>query len=157
MKFIKYLILTGLFFFIIYISGSFKKSEKEIEHECLTEAIQKVEGCDSIKWIVILPGLGCNGCIQEGEAFMKENIENREIFFVLTNISSLKILEQKINLKTKEYQNIFIDRENWFNIPTDNSIYPCIIRIKDKKLVNYEFQCPKNGQAFRKLKNHISS
>lgn len=88
---------------------------------------------------------------------MKEYIENRTVIFVLTHISSLKILEQKIGIKLKEHPNIYINKENVFNIPTDNSIYPCITQIKNGKIVAHEFQCPKNGQVFRKLKNLILS
>jgi hypothetical protein len=101
--------------------------------------------------------LGCHGCIQEAEVFMKDNVEKPDILFVLTNISSLKILQQKIGVQIKDYPNVYVDWENAFSIPTDNSIYPCIIRIENRKITAHEFQCPKNGQAFRKLESLASA
>lgn len=107
------------------------------------------------QWIVILPGLGCHGCIQEAEAFMREYIGNTEILFVLTKISSLKILQQKTGIKIEKQTNIYIDREDNFSLPSNNSIYPCIIHLKDGKIVEYEFQSPGNGAAFRKLEDVV--
>jgi hypothetical protein len=153
----KYLYLLVMTIFILFSSSSCKTSVKESESAFLTNAISKIKSEDNFKWIVILPGLGCEGCIQEGEAFMKKYITNTDVLFVLTNISSLKLLEQKIDIKLKEHPNIYIDRENGFSIPTDNSIYPCIIQIKNGKIISHEFQCPKNGLAFSKLKNLISA
>ncbi len=131
-----------------------KESTNEIEKRYLQKAVYGLT--DNVSWIVILPGLGCNGCIQEGEIFMRDNIKKTEVLFVLTKISSLKILEQKTGIKLKEHTNILIDRENKFSVPTDNGIYPCIIKINDNKIDTHEFQCPKNSMAFRKLKNQIS-
>jgi hypothetical protein len=86
---------------------------------------------------------------------MKDNIENTNLLFVLTTISSLKILEQQIEIKIKEHPNIYIDSDNLFNIPTENIIYPCIVQIRKNKIVSHEFQCPENGMAFNKLKKLI--
>jgi hypothetical protein len=148
----KYLWLFEVILIILLISNACKKSEEEIEKIFLKDAIDKITIDGVVKWIIILPGLGCDGCIQEGEAFMKKYIENRDILFVLTNISSLKILEQKIDIRIKSHNNIFIDKENEFIVPTDNRIYPCIIQIKNTKITSHEFQCPKNAMAFNKLK-----
>lgn len=132
-----------------------KKNEKEIETERLTTAIKQTKVITNFKWIVILPGLGCHGCIQEGEAFMRDNINHTDIMFVLTKISSLKILQQKTGIKMIEHSNIHIDQKDEFNILTDNSIYPCIIRMENGKIVDHEFQSPQNVAAFRKLKRLV--
>jgi hypothetical protein len=155
MKVKNYSCLLLITFLLLPLSNSCKNSVKNIERAFLKDAFSKIKLDGTLKWLVILPGLGCDGCIQEGEVFMKRYIENRNVLFVLTNISSLKILEQKIGVNIKEHQNVYIDRENIFYLPTDNSIYPCIIRIENNKILSHEFQCPKNGQAFNKLKNLI--
>ena len=135
---------------------SCKKSNKEIETFYLNSAVKQLSVNNTYKWAVILPGLGCNGCIQEGEAFMKEFVSNPDILFVLTKISSLKILQHKINIDIGDHRNIYIDRENLFDIPTNNAIYPCIIRLKKGEIESVEFQCPDNSMAFLKLKNQIA-
>ncbi len=71
---------------------------------------------DNYQWIVILPGTGCHGCIQDGEFFMKKNIGNNKVLFILTKISSLKILQQKLGLQIKDHSNIYIDKENIFDM-----------------------------------------
>jgi len=75
-----------------------------------------------------------------------------QIIFVLIKISLLKILQQKINIDIKEHPNIYVDRDNVFNISADNTIYPCIIQLQNGKIMAHEFQSPKNGLAFQKLK-----
>ena len=133
---------------IVLITTSCKNNIKEIETASLTTTIGELKINDHIKWIVVLPGLGCHGCIQEAEAFMRDHIKNTEILFVLTKISSLKILQQKIGVQIRETPNVYIDLENEFDIPSDNRIYPCIIQMKDGKMVEHEFQSPQNGACF---------
>ena len=156
--YIKNLALPGLlYFFFFAFCISCISNEKRTEKKYLIAAIEKLDMNDSTRWVVILPGLGCHGCIREGEAFMKDHIINGKIIFVLTKISSLKILQHKIGITIKNHPNIYVDNENNFEVPTDNTIYPCIVKINKRKLVAFEFQCPDNGQAFRKLKQQIKA
>lgn len=85
---------------------------------------------------------------------MKENIDNRKILFVLINTSSLKLLQQKIGVKLKEHSNVYIDKDFIFDIPSNNVIYPCVIRLEKGKIKQFEFQSPKNA-AFHKIKKFI--
>ena len=48
--------------------------------------------------IVVIPNVGCGGCISESEAFLKRNTSD-SIFFVLTTISSLKALRLRMRDK----------------------------------------------------------
>jgi hypothetical protein len=157
MKLRKHLYTLGIAFMILSITDSCEQSAKEIETASLTSNIMKLNLSDTIKWIVILPGLGCHGCIQEAEVFMKDYINNKEILFVLTKISSLKILQQKINIEIKNHPNIHIDTDNKFSITTDNNIYPCILQIENGEFVTYEFQSPQNVLAFSNLKKLIKN
>ncbi len=147
--------ILGIISLVILFTVSCKKSEKVIETTYLRSTIKNLDVDDNVRWIIILPGLGCHGCIQEGEAFMKEYVGNMEVLFVLTNISSLKILQQKTGIKLKEHKNIFIDIDNKIKIPTNNNIYPCIIRLEDCVIAEHEFQSSTNSEAFERLKGHI--
>ena len=140
---------------LVSIMISCNKTENEIESSYLENSVEKLSLDPIVKWIVILPGLGCHGCIQEGEVFMQEHVNNKNILFVLTNIESLKILQKKTGVNIKEHSNIYVDRNAEFNVPTDNSIYPCIIQIVNGKLKGHQFQSPKNGTAFDALKSHL--
>lgn len=57
-----------------------KKSDKELEMEQISSAVKDLTLNPKITWLVLLPNLGCKGCIQEGEAFMKESIKNKDVF-----------------------------------------------------------------------------
>lgn len=150
----KLIIFFTLPLFFIFIAC--EKNEKAIEQEHYDAALKKVELADTVKWIVILPELGCKGCIQEAEIFMKEQVENPAIFFVLTRVESLKVLQKKIGITVKNHHNVFVDKEYAFDIPTNNSIYPCIIKVENGKIVAHEFQSPTNSAAFQKLKMRIT-
>ena len=139
---------------IFILSVSCKKGEKELERDYIDIIIKKVNISNSTKWMIILPGLGCHGCIREGEVFMRDNINNKNILFVLTKIESLKILQKKIEINVKKYSNIYIDNKEGFNIPTKNSGYPCIAYIENGELISHEFQSPGNN-AFDTLRKQL--
>lgn len=138
----------------VIVAVSCKESKEATEKTYLTNAIENIEDNSQYDWIIILPGLGCHGCIQEGELFMKKNISNRRILFVLTNIESLKILQQKTGIKISNHPNVFIDRKNQFKLATDNAIYPCVIRMKNGEILQYAFQSPQTT-AFHDIEQHI--
>ncbi|MFB9076197.1 hypothetical protein ACFFLS_05370 [Flavobacterium procerum] len=150
------LFLYTLLSSLIAFSFSCNKSIQEIEKDQLTNAVDNIGTKKNIDWIVILPGLGCSGCIQEAEDFLKKNADNKRIFFVLTKIESLKILQQKTGVKIAEHSNIIVDRADQFIVSTNNSIYPCIIKFNDGEFVSHEFQSPNNSNAFEKLKARVS-
>ncbi|MDR2008942.1 MAG: hypothetical protein LBQ22_00475 [Bacteroidales bacterium] len=136
--------------FLFGVSCSNNKSNSYIEKENLLSAIKSIK-VDSFQWIIVLPGLGCHGCIQEAELFMKEYIENEHILFILTKVESIKILQQKIEVSIKDRKNVYIDKNNVFGIKSENGIYPCIIKLDGGEMKNYSFQSPGNP-AFDILK-----
>ena len=95
---------------IAFLLISCQQNIEKIEKEYLDKAIKEANVESNYQWVVILPGLGCHGCIQEAEYFMSKHITDKRILFVLTNISSLKILQQKTEIRIDEHTNIYIDR-----------------------------------------------
>lgn len=152
----KKIILKIAIVLLIIAGVSCKKNIKEQEAVFFSEAINQIDILPTHKWVVVLPGVGCHGCIQEGESFMQEYITQTDILFVLTKTESLKILQKKIGITIKNHSNIIIDREDIFNVRTDNRIYPCIIELENGTLKKHAFQSPENSIAFEKLKNQIS-
>lgn len=142
-----------LFIFLLYLTACGNSTE-EIEKNHLSKSIAQIEVGDQYKWLVILPGVGCHGCIQDAEYFMKKNVANKKILFVLTNVSSLKILQQKTEIRIDEHSNIFIDQEGLFRIPTDNAIYPCVVELNNGSIQKHMFQSPQTA-AFFQLQQHL--
>lgn len=132
------------------------KSNAEIEKDEIQLYVDsnsdKIKGYD---YMVVLPGLGCHGCIQEAEVFMQNYVANQHVLFVLTKIESLKILQQKIGVNLKDYKNILLDQNQNFNISTANSIYPCIVKLDNEVVESYGFQSPSNSEAFSNLKKKL--
>lgn len=151
---LKYLPIIVIMLITVFMSC--KKTQEQVEKEQLNTAINQSNISTNYSWIVVLPGLGCHGCIQEGEAFMRDHVKNNDILFVVTKISSLKILQQKIGMKITEQANVYIDKKDVFTISTDNGIYPCIVKMENSEVFTHEFQSPKNGSAFAKLNSVIS-
>ncbi|MDD4590169.1 MAG: hypothetical protein PHG06_07040 [Parabacteroides sp.] len=137
--------------FTLFSLFACKNSPEQGEKKLLANYIEQMKLPENYKWIIILPGVGCHGCIEDGEYFMQQNIKNKDILFILTKISSLKILQQKIGFKVDKYTNIYVDKKNIINIPINNSIYPCVIKLEKGRLSSYSFQNPSND-AFRQLK-----
>lgn len=126
-------------------------NSKILEKKFLEHNIEKLDMVTKYNYIMILPGVGCHGCIQDGEFYMKKNITRKDILFIVTKVSSMKILQQKLGFDLKGCTNVFVDRDNIFDIPSENSIYPCVIELKNGKIINYAFQSPKSN-AFNLLK-----
>jgi len=81
---------------------------------------------------------------------LKENVNNPNVYFVITQLQSIKVLQQKVGTKLVGLPNVLIDFEKIF-YTGDNSIYPCIIEVKEGRMVSYQFQSPNNSLAFEQL------
>ena len=94
--------------------------------------------------IVVIPNVGCGGCISESEAFLKRNT-NDSIFFVFTNISSLKALRLRMGDKLQQ-RNVYVDENNDF-LFNDERIdsYPIVLQVNNPKKVEWDFLEPGNS------------
>lgn len=139
--------ITNVLFLGLFLFASCEDKIEKKEKIFLSNAIEQLSVNQQYEWVILLPGMGCHGCIQEAEFFMKKHISNEKILFVLTNIESLKILQQKTGVEIKSHPNVYIDWNNQFKLPTDHSIYPCVIQNKGK-LQQYAFQSPKTPALY---------
>jgi len=134
-----------LFFVLLLFSCSTEESKKEqYLKDLVTELASSLEKCHDN--IIILPGSGCSGCITVAEDFLKNNHSDTRNYFVLTNITSLKILSHKIGVDVKTLPNVYIDRENTFSNNTD-LIYPVVIKLDcgSGKITSVEYQTTDNN------------
>ncbi len=132
-------ILFSLIFIILL--GCISDRDKYIQNT-LNE-LEKVPNFSISKYnyVVIIPGAGCSGCISEAESFFLEN-SNDSIYFVFTNIYSLKYLKLRTKNKINN-SNVFIDKENkLLNSNIQENIYPIIFNLKNKSNIKYDFLDP---------------
>ncbi len=142
-------------FLTMCMSFSCKKGETQLEQEHIEAMLNDVEIQKAVEWVVLLPGLGCHGCIREGEYFLKEHLDNEGVFLVLTNIESLKILQHKLGIELGSFSNVYADKEDQYVLPTMNRVYPCIVHLENGRYRSHEFQSPMNSAAFEKLAANI--
>ncbi|MDE6009096.1 MAG: hypothetical protein K2G90_07805 [Muribaculaceae bacterium] len=139
-----------LLFIASWVGGC--KTENNKEKEFLSTALNSSEKTlTGFNYVIIIPGAGCHGCIQESEYFLKQNIQRKDILFIISNPQSIKILQNKIGLKLNDYSNVLINKTSDFKVPTHNSVYPAVVYLgEDKDIEKVEFQTP-NTSAFHNL------
>ena len=141
--------ITNVLFLGLFLFASCEDKIEKKDKIFLSNAIEQLSVNPQYEWAPPLPGLGCHGCNPEAEFFMNKHISNEKILFVLTNIESLKILQQKTGVEIKSHPNVYIDWNNQFKLPTDHSIYPCVIQVNKGKLQLYAFQSPKTTDLYK--------
>ena len=141
------LTVTLVIFMVVFSCqrDKFKGLEKSISY--LEQ--KNIDHC--ISRIIIIPNAGCNGCITIAENFYKQHFHRKDLFFIFTNISSLKLLKLKLNIDLAAQENTYIDAENRFS-QHRNAMYPVSIlyNCKSRKIASVEFQKPGNN-VFSKL------
>lgn len=139
------LYIISILFTIIFLGSCSKPYNAE--YTFLNSAINGIgESVTDYDYIVIIPGAGCHGCIQESEYFLKQNLNNKNILFILSDPASLKILQNKIGVKLRDYSNILINRNSDFKVPTQNAVYPCVIYLDESaQIEKIDFQTPQTS------------
>ncbi|KJD35664.1 hypothetical protein PW52_07925 [Tamlana sedimentorum] len=132
-----------------------KQTIKEPGTQGILKIINTLNVSPSYKYLIILPGTGCGDCVKTGEEFMQNHIGQSDILFVLTQIESLKMLQNRLGITLKNHQNVYIDRDHTLSIMTNNRYYPCIIYLEKGQLKKHEFQSPKNLEAFQRLEGRL--
>lgn len=155
---IKYSILGYSIFFISSCISHQNNEMKSIINEFHNK---KINFNENIKYFIILPEVGCGGCISEGTDFIKRNIEkfnctNKEIKVVFTSIVSKKILLRTLGIDSFDNYCFEIDESNVYRINNPKSIYPLILYLNKGKIINIEFQYPDNSNAFSILENKFN-
>lgn len=100
---------------------------------------------DNTSYVVIIPNQGCGGCITAAEYFYKEHKDREELKFIFTNVISIKMLQQKVEINGS---NTYLDAENEVLLayPQNKVIYPCVLELGGNGIENIYYQSPdENG------------
>lgn len=153
---IKFFIILTIGILLFSCKGK-DKSTKEVEDFYSCNNIHFDKG---LKVCVILPEVGCGGCIASGISFFQENKdyflrnqnENRIIF---TAIHSKKMLYRALGVNTLNEYNCLLDETNKFLVKGNNSIYPLILHLENGYIVKAEYQSPYSTDLFSELKSKL--
>ncbi len=136
-----------MFFTILFLSC--KNSNNNLYKELTKLPNLKLNMVD---YILIVPNQGCGGCITYAEEFYNKNKESDNLYFIFTQIASLKNIKSKLKLNSS---NTYIDAKNSFVkfFPEDMKIYPCLIAIVNGKIKTITYNKP-NQNVLQTIKNN---
>lgn len=86
---------------------------------------------ESVKYMIVIPGQGCSGCLQAARKFMKENYNRDDLGFILTKYDSYNQLRIMYGKDVIENKNVFLDKESVLYNGGFNSMYPAIVEVED--------------------------
>ncbi len=151
-------------FFVILTIGillfSCKEKDKSTKEVEAFYSYNNIHFDKELKICVILPEVGCGGCIASGVSFFQENKDyfsrnqnkNRIIF---TAIHSKKMLYRTLGVNSLNEYNCFLDETNKFLVKGNNSIYPLILYLENGYIVKAEYQSPYSKDLFSELKSRL--
>lgn len=148
-------ILLILLFFGCSYSDKISDTEK-IQKLCFE---RNIVFDDSTEFCIILPEVGCTGCIS---GTLYSILENKSSFsntqkknlIVFTAINSRKMLLRNMQVDSIEELNGIVDMENKYLLDTNEKIYPIIMTVSGGKVTEAIIQSPDNPEdAFSKLYN----
>ncbi len=119
-----------------------------------TAIIQYKDVIDADGILLIIPSVGCTGCITGAEYFINENFNKYpNAIYVFTNISSVKLMKLKMPLVPFDTSNnIIIDTMNkFYDTNNPNKIYPTVIHIKNHKVVSIDYISPEQKLSVEEL------
>ena len=64
--------ITNVFFLGLFLFASCEDKIEKKEKIFLSNAIEQLSVNQQYEWVILLPGMGCHGCIQEAEFLMKK-------------------------------------------------------------------------------------
>lgn len=120
------------------------KDQSKVFYE---QKLNQIENLSSFQYVIILPSLGCQGCISGVEEYLKNNIERTNVLFILTSLESLKLLQNKIGFDLKNRVNVLIDLDNDFLLTSDSSIYPIVLSMQNSKIETLHYISPETGKS----------
>lgn len=80
------------------------------------------------KEIIVIPNMGCPGCITSARMFFNENRNNNDYLFIFNEIDDMKMFKQILPKDNWEQRNVFVDSLDLLLKLEINSIYPLELR-----------------------------
>lgn len=103
-------------------------SKKDLVHAFAGKPIKLAKD----RRILIIPGVGCGGCITQAQRYFVQHSEDRSIVFVFTGIDDMKIFEQEVPSHYWLQDNVVIDSLNYLMEHGFTSDYPSwLVELED--------------------------
>ncbi len=111
-----------------------------------------------IETCLVLPEVGCGGCIAGGVNFLLDNKEKfsskqKKNIVMLTAIHSKKLLYRNLEINSPDELNCIIDSGNKYLVKGHNKLYPMVLKLDNGNIESVEFQSPETDHdVFESLK-----
>lgn len=86
---------------------------------------------DLFSTMVVIPNVGCGGCITRGEGYFVEHVGDPNYLFIFTMIPDIKLFKQSYIWQYAEQANVIIDSGNMMPAMGFYSDRPCFIEPSD--------------------------
>lgn len=101
-----------------------------------------------IEYCIVLPEVGCSGCIAGGVKFIKNNREKfsksqKRYLIVFTAINSKKLLHRTMGFDLENELNCIVDSLDYYKLKSNMKFYPMLIKLNNGQISNVAFQHPK--------------
>jgi len=105
------------------------------------------------QYLLIIPRIGCMGCISSVEMLMLDVYDEHEdkLNILLSDITSYKTARVKFGLEFLKAPNVFVDRKNYFSDDPLPSMYPQIFKLDNGEITHHWEVSPENENALANL------
>lgn len=117
--------------------GAVSCSDDFGEFESRLEKITKIE--DSLDKIIVIPGEGCGGCINNATYYVINNYDRLgSALIIFTGVEDQKLLRNQLGADFLNHPNVLLDSDNHFMDKEVISSYPYILSIRNGSIVTYD-------------------
>ena len=153
MRYISYLIILVVFH---------SCSRTEVDKLQIKLGENRIDLAENLKYCIVIPTVGCGGCIDEGMSFLKRNQKlldkhRSEVWIVFTSIISKKMLRLSMKDIDLPKSMIYYDVNNAYSAALEQSIYPSVLYLDNGNLQRLEFQSPEHSYTFTELEKILKS
>lgn len=146
-----------VFLVLLIILNSCVNKDESLQHVVDCYQKKNISFNEELEVCLVLPEVGCGGCIASGVFFFKENKEaflngQKKYLIIFTAIKSKKMLFRSLGVSSLEPYNCILDENNDYLVEGNNSIYPLVLYLKKGSIYKVEYQSPDSGDVFGKLK-----
>ncbi|MCO6359166.1 hypothetical protein BXY85_1643 [Roseivirga pacifica] len=148
---IRLILFTLLLFWGLNGCSLKEKAINEFESKCGLLGIE--EELSGFKYVLLLPGEGCSGCISSTEKFVKTLDSSDEILVIFTSIRSKKVLKLKTGINLDQEFLVF-DENSILNEGRTYSIYPTLFNLEKGKVSSFDYISPNSPINLNDLKSN---
>lgn len=137
--------------FLTCCKSLYKEQSQKLQN--VIQVLDSKKVSNQAKAILVIPNVGCIGCINNAEDFIVKNINKTEnLVVIFTNFQYKKILKMKLGNAIYYHSNILLDDKNEVYRQGLFSQYPVIYYLRSNQIIDIQEARPDNPKnVFQEL------